>query len=86
MFRRKWLLVGPIVSDEGFEVTSDHRTAYYRDSRGTFSFGYEDGYLIPTPYHIESKTFVSKPEADEMADRVVRSLEFRGDRVYVVDT
>ena len=84
MFRRKYLFFGNLVSDEGFEISFAHKSAYYSDSRGKFEFGYEPGYLSETPYQIEGeRVLLTKPEIDEMVGRVVRAHEFNGDRVDV---
>ena len=47
MFKRGWLGVGRIHSDEGFTVYYGHKTVYYSDERGEFQIGYEDGLLFP---------------------------------------
>jgi hypothetical protein len=47
-FRRNWLGLGRIRSDAGFLVYYGYKSLYYRDERGTFEIGYEDGLLFPT--------------------------------------
>jgi hypothetical protein len=84
MFRRKWPWGGMIISDEGFEVSFEHKGVVYKDGRCKFAFGYEDGYLFVTPHQVEGeKISLSQSEIDQMVDRVVRALQFRGDRVDV---
>jgi hypothetical protein len=84
VFRRTWPRLELITSDEGFEVTFARNSVYYKDSRGKFAFSYEDKYLVPRPYQVEGeKVELSQPEIDQMADRLVRALEFRGDQPYI---
>ena len=49
MFKRNWLGLGRIHSDEGFSIGFGHRTVFYTDERGTFQIAYEDGLIFPTP-------------------------------------
>lgn len=83
MFKRKWPWGGSIISDEGFEITVAHKSAYYHDDRGKFEFGYEGGCLSGIPYQEDKPVPLSQFETEQMIDRVVRALEFAGNRVDV---
>jgi hypothetical protein len=84
MFKKRWLWLGKIVSDEGFEISFAHKSVYYRDSRGKFEFGYESGRLSSIPYQIEGEhVALTQAEIEQMVDRVVRGIESDGTQVDV---
>ena len=84
MFKRKWFGFGKLVSDEGCEISYAHRTVYYRDSRGKFAFGYEDGFLFPTPFQVAGETIsLNQSEIDQMVDRLVSGIKSDGRPVQV---
>jgi hypothetical protein len=79
MFKRKWLVYGDLVSDEGFEISFSHKSVYYRDSRGKFGFGYEDTSLSGVPHQIEGeRVTLSQSDIDQMVDRVVEGIKASG--------
>jgi len=85
MFKKCWPWRGKIISDEGFEIFFGHKTAYYQDNRGRFSFGFEDGLLSATPHQDSGQaTALSQAEIDQMVDRTVRGLMWEGLPVQVV--
>ena len=84
MFKRQWIWFGRLISDEGFSLTSGHKTIYYSDDRGTFSFGFEDGFLFPTPFQTAGKPIsLSHSELDEVLERVIRGIRSQGGSVQV---
>jgi hypothetical protein len=85
MFKRKYWWFGRLVSDEGFEIFYAHKTVCYRDRRGDFQFGYEDGMLNAKPYQAKGeKLTLSQLDIDQMVDRVIRGLKADGLPVELV--
>jgi hypothetical protein len=79
MFRKRWPWLGKLVSDEGYEISFAHKTVYYRDSRGKFSFGYEDGLLSATPHQDAGEAIsLRQHEIDQMVERVVAGIKSEG--------
>jgi hypothetical protein len=75
MFKKRWPWLGKLVSDEEFEISFGHKTVYYQDNRGKYSFGYEDGLLFATPYQVSGQAVaLSQYEIDQMVERVVRGI------------
>jgi hypothetical protein len=85
VFKRKWRWFGPLISDEGFNVSYAHKTVVYRDDRGSFEFGFEDGYVFPGSLFQTAGDPVklSRAEADEIVDRVVRWVRADGGTVEI---
>lgn len=85
MFKKHWLWRGKIISDEGFEIFFGHKTVYYQDSRGKFSFGFEDGFLSATPHQDSGQPVaLSQPQIHQMVERTVRGLTWEGLPVQVM--
>lgn len=84
MFRRRWKWFGKIVSDEGFRLSYGHKSVTYCDDRGCFEFGFEDGFLFPTPHQVKGGEVLLRPsDVDEIVDRVVRGIRWSGLEVQV---
>jgi hypothetical protein len=85
MFKKRWPWRGKLVSDEGFEIFFGHKTAYYQDNRGKFSFGFEDWLLSATPHQDSGQAVaLSQSEIDQIVERIVRGLTWEGLSVQVV--
>jgi hypothetical protein len=70
---------------EGFEIFFGHKTTYYQDNRGKFSFGFEDGFLSATPHQDSGQAVaLSQSEIDQIVERIVRGLTWEGLSVQVV--
>ena len=84
MFKRRWKWFGPLTSDEGFALSYAYQTVLYTDNRGTFAFGFEDGYLMPTPFQVKGDPLPIEPAIlEQMIDRILRALRFDGHTVEV---
>ena len=55
MFRRCWIWFGKLISDEGFSLAYGNRSITYSDERGSYQFGFEDGFLSPRPLQVEGE-------------------------------
>ena len=79
MFKRRWLVFGPILSDEGFTISYGHKTVYYSDERGIFQIGYENEQLFPSSLR-PTGTLKELPSADKalIIDRMLRALQWDG--------
>ena len=49
MFKRRWIWLGKLVSDEGFNLEYGNKSIRYSDERGSFEFGLEDGFPVCYP-------------------------------------
>lgn len=79
MFRRRWKWFGELVSDEGFSLAYGNRTITYRDERGSFEFGLEDGFLFPRPKQTSgTRKSLSQTELDEMIERIIAGIKSEG--------
>lgn len=79
MFKRSWLGLGRIRSDEGFSVYYGHKALYYADQRGKFEIGYEDDLLFPTSLNwVRSNGVLSEPERALILGRMLQALEWDG--------
>jgi hypothetical protein len=77
MFKRNWLGLGGIRSDEGFSVKYGHRTIFYTDERGTFQIGYEDGLIFPNSLRlIEPLRPVAETDKMLIVERILSALEW----------
>jgi len=84
MFKKRWLGLGKLVSDEGYEISYGHKSVYYRDNRGKFEFPYEDGLLVPKPFQVAEETIsVDQSEIDQMVERIVNGIKADGHQVQV---
>jgi hypothetical protein len=86
MFKRRWIWFGELVSDEGFTLRHANRTVRYTDERGSFEFGFEDGFLFPSAFQVAGEpTTLNQSELDEIIDRVIRGIRSEGRtvRVYI---
>jgi hypothetical protein len=79
VFKKKFMQLNRVISDEGFNISYGHRSVYYTDERGRFEFPFEDGLLIPKPYQISGEhIFLSLPEIEEMTERVAAGIKYDG--------
>lgn len=79
MFRRNWLRLGRIRSDEGYSVHYGHKTLYYTDQRGTLQVGYEDNLLFPASLRwSESGGILAESDRALILDRMLRAVEWDG--------
>ena len=84
MFRRRWKWFGELVSDEGFALSYGNRTVTYRDERGSFEFGLEDGSLFPNPRQVAGKpVLLEQPLLDAIIDRIIRGVRSEGHEIQV---
>jgi len=84
MFKRRWLLFGDLVSDEGFTLKYGNRSITYGDERGSFEFGFEDGLLFPNPKQIAgTPVLLEQPQLDAMIDRIIRGVRSEGHNIKV---
>ena len=84
MFRRRWIWFGKLVSDEGFTLGYGNKCIRYNDERGTFEFGWEDGFLFPQPRQVAGKTItLNQFEVDAMIERVIGGIRSEGHSVQV---
>jgi hypothetical protein len=44
MFKRQWFWFGKLISDESYTLAFGSRSITYREKRGSFEFGLEDGF------------------------------------------
>jgi hypothetical protein len=81
MFKRNWLGLGRIRSNEGFSVYYGHKSVYYTDQRGTLQIGYEDDLLFPDSLSwMKPNGTLSEPDRALILDRMQRALEWEGHR------
>jgi hypothetical protein len=79
MFKRNWLGLGRIRSNEGYSVYYGHKSLYYTDQRGTFQVGYEDDLLLPDSLsRVKPGGILSEPDRALILDRMLRALEWDG--------
>jgi len=84
MFKRRWKWFGRLVSDEGFDLSYGHRSVTYRDKRGAFEFGFEDGFLFPPPSQVGGEPVVlTRLEIEEIVNHVLSGIRWEGNRVEV---
>ena len=84
MFRRRWKWFGELVSDEGFSLAYGNRTITYRDERGSFEFGLEDGFLFPRPNQTSGTCrSLSQAELNEMIERIIGGNKSEGREIQV---
>ncbi len=84
MFRRRWKWFGRPISDQGFSISYGHRSVNYKDNRGVFQFGFEDGWLFPAPHQVGGDPVsLDETEIANMVDRVRAGIEFDGHTVRV---
>lgn len=82
MFRRRWKWFGELISDEGFSLKYANRSVRYKDERGVFEFGWEDGFLFPHSNQIAGEAVsLSESELNEILQRVMRGFEAEGHAV-----
>ena len=83
-FKRRWRWFGKLVSEDGASIWYGNRTVHYRDDRGTFSFGFEDGFLFPEPFQPkEERILLTQSEVEEMVERVVAGIRSDGHAVLI---
>jgi hypothetical protein len=79
MFKRNWLGIGRIRSDEGFSVWLGNRTVFYTDECGTFQIGYEDGQIFPDSLRLTHPIRpVSEPDRPLIVERIRSALAWEG--------
>jgi hypothetical protein len=84
MFRRRWRWFGELVSDEGFSLAYGNRTIAYRDERGSFEFGLEDGFLFPTPRQTSGIPIsLTQDELHQMIQRIIDGGRSEGNEISV---
>jgi hypothetical protein len=85
MFKRRFRWVGPILSDEGFSLAYGNRSVTYRDARGAFEFGLEDGCLCVPPHPTSTNSLPLSPaELDGVVQRIMDGLAWDGHLVRVI--
>lgn len=84
MFKRRWIWFGELVSDEGFALKYGNKTVTYRDERGSFEFGLEDGLLFPKPRQVAGRPIVlDQSQLKVVIDRITRGLRSEGHDIEV---
>ena len=87
MFRRRWIWFGKLISDEAFSLAYGNRSITYSDERGSYQFGFEDGFLSPRPLQVEGEPgTLSQSDVEEIIERVVRGIKSEGHTVQVHPT
>lgn len=86
MFRRRWKWFGRLISDEGFTLEYGNKTIKYTDDRGSFEFGFEDGFLFPKPHQVTGEPVsLSRSELDAIFERITRGIKSEGHAVQVYE-
>lgn len=76
---RRWFGLGKLRSDDGSTIYYGHRTVYYSDKRGTFSFGFEEGFLFPRPHQIAGEAIqLSFEELNQILERLLDAIRSDG--------
>jgi hypothetical protein len=84
VFRRRWKWFGKLKSEDGSSLWYGHREITYRDDRGTFSFGYEDGFLFPTPFQVDGPPIsFTQPELDALLARIIAAVRSDGQAIQL---
>jgi hypothetical protein len=84
MFKRRWIWFGKLVSDEGFTLAYGNKSITYSDNRGSFEFGFEDGFLFPTPHQLAGQQApLSETDIDAMIERIISGIRSEGHTVQV---
>ncbi len=79
MFKRNFLGLGRIHSDDGFSVHYGNKTLYYTDQRGSLQIGYEDHLLFPSSMSgFASNCELSDSDRKLILERMLRALEWDG--------
>jgi len=82
MFQKRRLGLGKLRSDEGFTLSYSHRSVNYADGRGTFQFGFEDGFLFPRAFQSSGVPIkLTAHETEQIIKRVLEGLRFDGHNV-----
>jgi hypothetical protein len=84
MFRRRWIWFGKLISDEGFTLSYGNKSVTYADNRGSFQFGFEDGFLFPAPHQVAGEPVtLSQSDLHAILERITRAIESEGHDVQV---
>jgi len=84
MFKKRFLGLGKLRSDEGWTVSYGHKSVRYKNDRGTFEFAFEDEILVPKPHHVKGPSSPLDPtEIWQIVDRIKRALQADGQVVRI---
>jgi hypothetical protein len=86
MFKRQWIWFGKLISDEGFSLQYGNKTVRYSDDRGSFEFGFEDGFLFSTPHQVAGEPVsLSQSELGAVLERIITGIKSDGHVVQVYE-
>ena len=72
------------MSDEGFALAYGNRSVTYSDDRGAFQFGFEDGFLFPSPKQLNGEPLIlDERSLDMILERVARGIRSEGHSVEI---
>jgi hypothetical protein len=72
------------MSDKGFSLAYGNRTVTYKDERGSFEFGLEDGFLFPQPNQTSgTRRSLNQTELNEMIERIIGGIKSEGREIQV---
>ena len=84
VFIRRWKWFGKLRSEDGSSLWYGHKSITYRDDRGEFNFGFEDGFLFPTPHQVDGvPTSFTQPELDALLARIIAAIRSDGHAVQL---
>lgn len=82
MFKRRWKYFGKLKSDKGAELRYGHKSVTYCDDRGSFEFGFEDGYLFSKAFQVSGTPIkLDEKELSTILELVVSGLRSDGQAV-----
>ena len=85
MMKRRWKWFGKLESGENFTLAYGNRSITYKDERGAFEFGFEDGLLSSPPTQTSgSPVSLSEETLNLMVERVIKGIESEGHSVRLV--
>jgi hypothetical protein len=84
MLRKRWIWFGELISDDGYSLSYGNRSITYRDERGSFVFGVEDGFLFPTPKQAAGEPLqLREDDLNMIIERVLSGMRFEGHEIRV---
>jgi hypothetical protein len=86
VFRRRWKWFGKLRSEDGSSLSYGNKSITYRDDHGSFEFGFENGFLFPTPRQIDGAPItLTQRELDALLGRIIAGLRSDGHAAQVFD-
>jgi len=84
VYKRRFKWFGRLKAEDGSSISYGNRTVYYRDIRGAFALGWEDGFLFPPLHQIEGESIqLTESELNVIIERLLEAIRSEGHDVQV---